>query len=91
MGSSLKSVEFAKLNLNVASAVNARVGTVSFDPNLRKEMQSAPGMSDAKKQIATSAGFFLPNGRELTLLNQAHDEQAAIAELLESGIQAIAK
>jgi sugar/nucleoside kinase (ribokinase family) len=41
MGSSLSSGEFVDLNVETAEAVKARGGTISFDPNLRKEILDA--------------------------------------------------
>ena len=59
MGSSLSSAEFADLNIQTAEAVKQRGGTVSFDPNLRKEILDAPGISKAMARILalTAPGF----------------------------------
>ncbi len=89
MGSSLSSAEFVDLNVKAAAAVKARGGTVSFDPNLRREMLSAPGMTEAMTRILAMTDLFLPSGEELTLLTEARDELSAIAELLGRGVQAI--
>jgi len=89
MGSSLSSAEFVDLNLQTAEAVKTRGGTVSFDPNLRKEMLSAPGMADAMHRILAMTDLFLPSGEELTLLTEADDDADAIAELLALGIHTV--
>lgn len=89
MGSSLSSAEFVALNLEAAEAVKARDGTVSFDPNLRKEILSVPGMRDAMLRILSLTDLYLPSGEELTLLTDADDADGAIHELLSSGIRAI--
>jgi len=89
MGSSLSSPDFVRLNIEMAEAVKARGGTVSFDPNLRKELLDAPGMREAMKVILSRTDLFLPSGDELTLLTDATDEGAAVAELLDRGIRAI--
>ncbi len=89
MGSSLSSAEFVALNLEAAEAIKARGGTISFDPNLRKEILSAPGMAQAMARIVALTDLFLPSGEELTLLTQAKDNSGAIDELLGIGIQAI--
>lgn len=89
MGSSLSSPEFVALNLQAAEDVKARAGTVSFDPNLRKEILSAPGMAKAMARFLVLTDVFLPSGEELTLLTRAKDYTAAIAELLSLGITAI--
>ena len=90
MGSSLSSPDFIEFNLAAAKAVKARGGTVSFDPNLRKEILDAPGMADAMRSILSLTDVFLPSGAEITLLTQATDESAAVAELLSLGVTAIA-
>ena len=90
MGSSLSSTEFVALNLKAANAIKSRGGTVSFDPNLRKEMLAAPGMSEAMAGIIGMTDLFLPSGGELTLLTEASDDSDAIAELLARGVTTIA-
>ncbi|MEO1103129.1 MAG: sugar kinase [Pseudomonadota bacterium] len=89
MGSSLSTTEFIAVNLDAAQAVRARGGTVSFDPNLRKEILDAPDLRDAMTSILALTDLYLPSGDELTLLSTATDENAAIAELLAQGVRAI--
>lgn len=89
MGSSLSSPEFVALNIATARAIKSRGGTVSFDPNLRKEMLAAPGLRGAMTEILGLTDLFLPSGEELTLLTDAQDERGAIAELLSGGVTAI--
>ncbi len=88
-GSSLSSPEFVELNLEAARRLRERGGTVSFDPNLRKEMLSAEGMADAMAQFVAETDLYLPSGDELTLLTDAKDEQGAVAELLKCGVRAV--
>ena len=89
MGSSLSSPEIIAFNIEAARTLRQKGGSVSFDPNLRKEILDAPGMADAMQAILSLTDLFLPSGEELTLLTRTKDETAAVAELLESGIQAI--
>ena len=89
MGSSLSSPAFADLNLAAAAAIKARGGTVSFDPNLRKEMLATPGLEVALKQALDLTDLFLPSGEELMLLTGSADEDAAINELIAGGVTAI--
>lgn len=89
MGSSLSSPEFIALNIDTADKVKARGGTVSFDPNLRKEILAAPGMRDAMNRILALTDLFLPSGDELTLLTEAEKDDDAIPELLDLGMRAI--
>lgn len=89
MGSSLSDPEFVRMNITSAETIKSRGGTVSFDPNIRKEMLSAPGMRDAMKKVVRMTDLYLPSGGELTLLTDAKDETGAIAELLSLGVRAI--
>lgn len=89
MGSSLASTELVELNTRGAHQVRMRGGTVSFDPNLRKEFMSAPGMAAAMGRIVAMTDLFLPSGDELTLLTEAKDCAGAIAELFEAGVIAV--
>jgi tagatose kinase len=89
MGSSLTSPEAERLNLETAAAVKGRGGTVSFDPNVRKEMLAAPGLRDAMRRVLELADLFLPSGEELTLLTRAQGEDEAVAELLGGGLSAV--
>lgn len=89
MGTSLSSQEFVEFNIEAAKAIRARGGTVSFDPNLRKEMLESPGVADAMSNIIALTDLYLPSDAELTLLTRSKDKGAAIAELLRSGIKAI--
>ena len=90
MGSSLSSPEFVALNLRTAETIRGNGGTVSFDPNLRREILSADGMSEAMSRIISMTNLFLPSGSELTSLTESATPEAAIEELLERGVQAIA-
>ncbi len=89
MGSSLSSPELVRLNLETVRSVKARNGTVSFDPNTRKELFGAPNLREAMKEILSLSDVFLPSGEELTLLTQANDPDTAVAELLALGIECI--
>ena len=89
MGSSLSSPEFVELNLAAARSVSDRGGSVSFDPNLRPEILSAPGMSDAMASMLSMTDLYLPSGDELALLTEASNPKDAIAEILQGGVQAI--
>lgn len=89
MGSSLSSPEFVDLNVLAAGHVRARGGTVSFDPNLRKEILSAPGMAEATKRILSMTDLFLPSGDEILLFTGSNDAAGAVRELLAGGVRAI--
>lgn len=89
MGSSLSSPAYIELNLQALEAVKARGGTVSFDPNIRKEILNAHGIRKAMGHVLKACDLFLPSSGELTLLTRSQTPEEAIAELLGSGIRAI--
>lgn len=89
MGSSLSSPDFVAVNLKAAEAIKGRGGSVSFDPNLRKEILDAPGMRAAMGEVLALTDLFMPSGEELTLLTDAQTEGEALAELLGQGIGAV--
>jgi sugar/nucleoside kinase (ribokinase family) len=89
MGTALFSPALLQANLTAIDTVRARGGTVSFDPNLRKEILDAPALHDALTRILTLCDLYLPSGPELTLLTQAQTEPEALAELLTLGPRAI--
>lgn len=89
MGSSLSSPEFVELNLEAIKGIRARGGSVSFDPNLRKEILSSPGMAEATERILTLTDLFLPSGDEISLFTERKDTIGAVEELLARGIRAI--
>ena len=89
MGSSLASASVAALTLDAARRVKSAGGTVSFDPNLRREMLGQPGLRDAMLQVLALTDLFLPSGDELTLLTEATSDDAALQELLARGLRAV--
>jgi len=89
MGSSLSGPDLIALNLRAARVIREKGGTVSFDPNLRKEILGTPGLRDAMREILRLTDVFLPSGEEVTLLTVADDPQGAIDELFGLGIPVI--
>jgi sugar/nucleoside kinase (ribokinase family) len=89
MGSSLFSPAMVEANMEGIARVKARGGTVSFDPNVRKEMLGLPGMREALDRALASADLFLPSGAELLLFPRAQAEREAIRELLDRGVRAV--
>lgn len=89
MGSSLSSDDLIAMNLDVATEIKSRGGTLSFDPNLRKEMLAREGMRDAMNRIVGLTDLFLPSGEELTLLTDATEDDAALEELFGRGVSVV--
>jgi sugar/nucleoside kinase (ribokinase family) len=69
--------------------IKARGGTVSFDPNIRKEMLNTTGLREALSQVMKMTDIFLPSGEEVLLFSEQPDETAAIREILSRGVSAV--
>ncbi len=89
MGSALFSEGIVTAIHEATLRIKAKGGTVSFDPNIRKEMLALPGMRDALVHALEHTDLFMPSGPEIFLFTKALDEKAAIEELLARGIKAI--
>ena len=89
MGSALSSPALVAMVRTALQSVRSRCGSVSFDPNLRKEILAAPGMREALEHVLTHTDLFLPSGSELFLLCKATDETVAAQVLLDRGIHTI--
>ena len=89
MGSSLFSFRIIEAMKRAIETVKSNGGSVSFDPNIRKEMLRIPEMRDALDFILDYTDVFLPSGHEVTLLASATSERGAIDELLKRGVKEI--
>ena len=89
MGSSLFSPDLVGQASKAVERVKSAGGTVSFDPNVRKEMFGAPGMRAALEAMLQCCDVFMPSGPELTLLTRSKSEQDAIREILGLGVSAV--
>jgi len=89
MGSSLFSFRIIEAMKQAIEMVKTNGGTVSFDPNIRKEMLRIPEMRDALDFILDYTDVFLPSGHEVTLLASATSERGAIDELLKRGVKEV--
>ena len=83
VGSSLGADAVAAAVFEALAIVKAQGGTVSFDPNIRREMLDTPGFGERMHLILAATDLFLPSGDELSLF------APAAAELLGRGIKAI--
>ncbi|GAB7126976.1 sugar kinase [Silvimonas sp. JCM 19000] len=89
MGSSLFSFRIIDAIKKAIEIVKNNGGTISFDPNVRKEMLRIPEMRDALTFVLEYTDIFLPSGPEVSLLTNERDEAGAINELLGLGIREI--
>lgn len=91
MGSSLFSFRMVDAMRKAISAIKAAGGTVSFDPNIRKEMLNIPEMKQALDYLIEYTDIFIPSESELPFfarhknLSEAH----VVSDLLQSGVKHI--
>jgi sugar/nucleoside kinase (ribokinase family) len=69
--------------------IKARGGTLSLDPNIRKELAAGEAMLQQFSTLLAAADLLLPSGDELFIACPAKSEAKAIEELLRSGISEI--
>lgn len=89
MGSSLFSPALVAAAQAAVAGVKRRGGTVSFDPNVRRELLGAPGMRAAMAGLLDACDLFLPSGPELNLLAGIEDDAAAVRALLGRGVKVV--
>jgi sugar/nucleoside kinase (ribokinase family) len=89
MGTALFSDAIVELTLDAIKQVRARGGTVSFDPNVRREMLDLPGLRRALDFVVTQTDLFMPSGPELFLFSTAKTELEAARELIGRGMKAV--
>lgn len=89
MGSSLFSSSIIESVKTAVNLIKNKGGTISFDPNIRKEILNIEGMRDAIDFIIKNTDIFLPSGPEIALLTDAGNEEEAIEEILGLGVSEI--
>jgi len=88
-GPSLFSASIIEMTIKAAELVKSNGGTISFDPNIRKEVTGDPRVRAALSAILACCDTFLPSGEELVLLTEATTPEAAVSEILGHGVDAI--
>lgn len=71
------------------SIVKARGGSVSFDPNLRKEIMQGDNARTRLDAMLALTDLLLPSGEELLVAAGARDEADAVERLLDKGVREI--
>jgi len=89
MGSSLFSEAIIELINFALKAVKARGGTVSFDPNIRKEMLGFAPLRSALECVLAHTDLFLPSGDELFLFSKEIEVGPALNDILSRGVKAV--
>jgi hypothetical protein len=89
MGSAL-SISAAKTITEIAVArVKARGGTISLDPNVRKEMLGDPSLRTVLGRILAVTDLFMPSGDEILLFAAADDPAQAAQRLIAGGVKEV--
>jgi len=88
-GASLFSAHLSEMTTKAVELVKSNGGSISFDPNIRKEVARDPEVRAALETMLEYCDTFLPSGEELTLLTRATTPEAAIREILGLGVTAI--
>lgn len=90
MGSAFAIPGIAPIILDAVKSVKARGGSVSFDPNVRKELMSGEGDTKAHfDAVLAVTDLLLPSGEELSIAAGIEGEAEAISNLLTRGISEI--
>ncbi len=89
MGSSLVSPRTVEVVMSALRDVKSRGGTVSFDPNIRKEMLSGRGLEAVLNEILEDTDIFLPSAGEMQLFSSRLRDDAAARDILGRGVKAV--
>ena len=89
MGSSLFSAGLIEATRKAIEIVKAQGGSISFDPNVRKEMLNIPEMRDAFHHVLGLTDLFMPSGQEATFLAGTADEASAVTALQAMGVKEV--
>lgn len=89
MGSALTMPSACEVIDQAVGIVKARGGSLSVDPNLRKELQLAPQIEARFARLVAQADLLLPSGDELERAAGIDGEAAAVARLLDLGVEEI--
>lgn len=89
VGSSLISPSMIETILFAAESVKSRGGTVSLDPNVRKEIMGGADARATLTRLLAHTDLLLPSGAELLLFSDTGAPDEAIASLLGQGVSAI--
>ncbi|TFF25609.1 sugar kinase [Jiella endophytica] len=90
MGSALSMKSAVEVIERALPIVKARGGTLSLDPNLRKEIVYDAATERRFRDLVAAADLILPSGDELARAAGVDGEAAAVARLLETGVKEIA-
>lgn len=89
MGSSVFSSSIKLLMQEAVTQVKAAGGTISFDPNVRKELLSDPDIMQFFNWVLERTDIFMPSGDEVFMFVEADNTAEAATRLIERGVPLI--
>lgn len=89
MGSALSMASATDVIDRAVDTVKRRGGTLSLDPNLRKELRLDPAVEQRFARLVASSDVLLPSGEELERAAGVEGESSAIERLFEIGVKEI--
>ncbi|OEO31831.1 sugar kinase [Devosia insulae DS-56] len=89
MGTALSMPSAAAVIARAVEIIKARGGTLSVDPNLRKELQLDVGVERQFAELVAKADLLLPSGDELERAAGVEGEAAALEKLFALGVAEI--
>jgi len=89
MGSALSMASATDVIDRAVDTVKRRGGTLSLDPNLRKELRLDPAVEQRFARLVASSDVLLPSGEELERAAGVEGESRAIERLFEIGVKEI--
>jgi sugar/nucleoside kinase (ribokinase family) len=89
MGSALSMPSAWEVIERAIDGIKARGGTLSLDPNLRKELTYDDATEERFSRLVRNADLLLPSGDELERAAGVAEERAAIDRLFEVGVREV--
>jgi sugar/nucleoside kinase (ribokinase family) len=89
MGTALTMTSACTVIDQAVAIIRARGGTLSVDPNLRKELRLDPQTEDRFAALVSEADLLLPSGEELERAAGVTGEAAALRHLFDRGVKEI--
>jgi tagatose kinase len=89
MGSSLFSSRLIEAARTAIDPVKGRGGTLSFDPNIRKELPQGSELGTFFDHMLAHCDLVMPSGPELSVLTGVADEKRAVAALIGRGVPGV--
>jgi sugar/nucleoside kinase (ribokinase family) len=89
MGSALSIPAVKTITETAITRVKAGGGTISFDPNVRKEMLGDASLGDVLRRILAVTDIFMPSGDEILLFVPGDDPTQAAQRLIAGGVEEV--